>query len=54
MTAVITLESLGQRTRYTALVIHGDEQARRQHEQMGFHVGWGKALEQLVALVKRP
>jgi uncharacterized protein YndB with AHSA1/START domain len=53
MTAVITLEALGPSTRYTALVIHGDEQARKQHEQMGFHAGWGKALDQLVALVKR-
>jgi uncharacterized protein YndB with AHSA1/START domain len=52
MTAIITLESLGQRTKYTALVLHGDEDARRQHEQMGFHDGWGKALEQLVALAR--
>jgi uncharacterized protein YndB with AHSA1/START domain len=49
MTAVIELAALGQRTRYTALVIHGDEAARKQHEQMGFHNGWGKALDQLVA-----
>jgi uncharacterized protein YndB with AHSA1/START domain len=53
MTAVISLESLGGRTRYTALVIHGDEESRKKHEQMGFHDGWGKALDQLVALTKR-
>ena len=48
MTAVITLAPEGAGTRYTALVIHGDAQARATHEQMGFHAGWGKALDQLV------
>jgi uncharacterized protein YndB with AHSA1/START domain len=52
MTAVITLEAQGQGTKYTALVIHADEEARRQHEAMGFHAGWGKALDQLVAMAK--
>jgi uncharacterized protein YndB with AHSA1/START domain len=51
-TAVITLEPAGDGTKYTALVIHGDEDARKQHEEMGFHHGWGKALDQLVALAK--
>jgi uncharacterized protein YndB with AHSA1/START domain len=50
MTAVISLEAIGDATRYRALVIHGDEAARVKHEQMGFHQGWGKALDQLVAL----
>jgi uncharacterized protein YndB with AHSA1/START domain len=53
MTAVISLESMGERTKYTALVIHGDEESRKKHEQMGFHDGWGKALDQLVALAKK-
>ena len=53
MTAVIALESLGQYTKYTALVIHGDEAARLQHERMGFHDGWGKALDQLVTVTKK-
>ena len=25
---------------------------RKKHAEMGFHDGWGKALDQLVALVK--
>jgi len=50
MTAVITLQPRGSGTLYTALVIHGDEASRKTHEQMGFHQGWGKALDQLVAL----
>ncbi len=52
-TAVVSLEPHGNGTKYTALVIHGDEEGRRKHEQMGFHEGWGKALDQLVALVKK-
>ena len=52
-TAVISLAADGKgRTRYTALVIHGDPETRKKHEAMGFHEGWGKALDQLVALVK--
>ncbi|AIE84607.1 SRPBCC family protein [Fimbriimonas ginsengisoli] len=51
-TAVIALESHGSGTKYTATVIHGDERSRKQHEEMGFHDGWGKALDQLVAMVK--
>ena len=53
MTAVITLEPEGAGTRYTALVIHADAQARATHEQMGFHAGWGKALDQLVELARQ-
>ena len=49
-TAVISLETRGKGTKYSALVIHGDEAGRKEHEQMGFHEGWGKALDQLVAL----
>jgi uncharacterized protein YndB with AHSA1/START domain len=51
-TAVIALETLGQGTRYTATALHRDEAGRRQHEDMGFHNGWGAALDQLVAHVK--
>jgi uncharacterized protein YndB with AHSA1/START domain len=51
-TATLTLAPQGSGTRYTALVIHGDEASCRKHEAMGFHEGWGKALDQLVALVK--
>jgi len=53
-TAVISLEPSGSGTKYTALVIHGDEDSRKQHEAMGFHDGWGKAFDQLLALVKQP
>lgn len=40
-------------TRYTATVRHADAAARAAHEAMGFHTGWGAALDQLVALLAR-
>lgn len=51
-TAVIALEPHGSGLKYTALVIHADEEGRRKHEEMGFHEGWGKALDQLVESVR--
>ena len=53
MSAEIWLEPHGSGTRYVATAIHGDEESRRKHEEMGFHPGWGAALDQLVALIKR-
>jgi uncharacterized protein YndB with AHSA1/START domain len=47
-TAAILLEPEGSGTRYTALVMHADEGGREKHESLGFHEGWGTALEQLV------
>ena len=52
--AVITMEPEGRGTRYQALAIHSDDAGARAHEQMGFHTGWGAALDQLVELMKRP
>jgi uncharacterized protein YndB with AHSA1/START domain len=51
-TAVISLESHGSGTRYTAMAIHQTEAGRARHEAMGFQDGWGAALDQLVAMVK--
>lgn len=51
-TAVLTLEQRGKGTKYTALARHGTVEARKQHEAMHFHAGWGAALDQLVAMVK--
>ena len=52
-TAVISLAPHGNGTRYSALVMHSDESGRKQHEAMGFQEGWGKALDQLVAHMKK-
>ncbi len=38
--------------RYIATALHRDEAGRKRHEEMGFVDGWGKALDQLVALAK--
>ncbi len=51
-TAVITLESMGDRTKYSALAIHSDPESKSSHEVMGFHDGWGTALDQLVELAQ--
>ena len=51
--AVITMEQEGQGTRYRALAIHPDVEAREKHDQMGFHTGWSVALDQLVAVMKQ-
>jgi uncharacterized protein YndB with AHSA1/START domain len=48
-TATILLEPHGKGTKYTAIVLHKDVGSRKQHEEMGFHQGWGTALDQLVA-----
>lgn len=51
-TAFIALEPHGKGTKYTATVVHGDEESRTKHDAMGFQEGWGKALDQLVALAR--
>jgi len=51
-TAALLLEPKGSGTRYTAIAIHGNEETRKQHEEMGFHTGWGTVVDQLVAHIK--
>jgi len=48
MSALLSFEEADGRTRYTAVVRHGDVAGREAHEQMGFQRGWGAALDQLV------
>jgi uncharacterized protein YndB with AHSA1/START domain len=52
-TAIITMEPAGSGTRYRAVAVHGSPDLRTRHEEMGFHEGWGAALDQLVELAKR-
>ena len=52
MTAIIALDDTPGGTKYTATVIHADEESCQKHAAMGFHHGWGAALDQLVALAK--
>jgi uncharacterized protein YndB with AHSA1/START domain len=52
-TAIIEIEPHGRGTRYTATAMHRDEASCQKHDQMGFHEGWGKCIDQLEALLKR-
>jgi len=52
MTGVVTFDDLGDgSTLYVARALHWTAQNKRAHEEMGFHEGWGKATDQLEALV---
>ena len=52
-TGIITLADHNGGTKYRATVIHATEAECQQHAAMGFESGWGAALDQLVAMVKR-
>jgi uncharacterized protein YndB with AHSA1/START domain len=51
-TAYLLLDGNGDSTRYTAVAMHGNEEARKKHEDMGFHDGWGTVVAQMVAFIK--
>ncbi len=51
-TATITMEPAGAGTAYRAVARHGSAELKVQHEDMGFHDGWGAALDQLVELAR--
>ncbi len=53
MVAETTFEDTGEgQTRYTARALHWTVEARKEHEEMGFHEGWGKAADQLKELAR--
>lgn len=52
MTAIVTFDDEGGKTRYVATARHWTMEDRAAHEQMGFHTGWGIAADQLEALAK--
>lgn len=52
-TAVLELSPAGANTRYRAIAIHGDEAARKSHEEMGFHNGWNTVVDQMVDYIRR-
>lgn len=51
MTADLSFSPERSGTLYRARVMHKDDEDRRKHEDMGFAAGWGKALDQMVALL---
>lgn len=52
MTAIITFADHPQGTDYRAHVMHKSKADRDNHEEMGFHDGWGTVAEQLAKLVE--
>jgi uncharacterized protein YndB with AHSA1/START domain len=52
MTGIITFDPVPGGTQYRGIALHADAEARARHEAMGFHEGWGKATDQLVALAR--
>ncbi|MAY63409.1 MAG: polyketide cyclase [Rhizobiales bacterium] len=51
--ATLSFSDEGKATRYRAVVRHFSEEAKKKHEDMGFHSGWNAAADQLEALAKR-
>jgi uncharacterized protein YndB with AHSA1/START domain len=51
-TAIITMEPSGSGTLYRAVAVHGSADLKAKHDEMGFHDGWGAALDQLVEVAK--
>lgn len=53
MVGIFTFEDAeGGKTRYTAAARHWTEEAKTQHEQMGFEQGWGQVAGQLAAIAE--
>ena len=44
---IITFADEKDGCRYTATVLHADDETREQHEQMGFFEGWNIVIDQL-------
>lgn len=53
MTAIVTFEPQGGKTKYTAKAMHWTAEDRVAHEKMGFHEGWGAAADQLADLLTK-
>ncbi|MDH2326936.1 SRPBCC family protein [Cereibacter sp. SYSU M97828] len=53
MTAILLLDDTPDGgTAYTAIARHRSPEARKSHEDMGFHDGWGTVADQLEAYAK--
>lgn len=54
MVAEVTFEDAGEgRTHYVARARHWTDEARKEHEAMGFHEGWNAVADQLEDLANR-
>lgn len=53
MTAIVTFEDWGEKTKYTARALHKSPADREKHEAMGFHQGWGESLDRLATYLEK-
>lgn len=54
MVAEVTFEDAGAgKTKYRAVARHWNEEAKKEHEAMGFHPGWTQCAMQLQELAQR-
>lgn len=53
LSAIMTLETEQQGTRYSVRVLHKNAADSRKHEEMGFQEGWGTTIAQLAAFVEK-
>ncbi len=53
MTAIITMEDEGRKTKYAARVLHWSAADLEEHVKMGFHDGWGTCADQLAAVAAK-
>lgn len=51
-TMIIEMSGEDGRTRYVVHALHWTEEARKQHEETGFHEGWKHTSRQLEALAR--
>ena len=51
-TCELTFADEGGKTRYIARAKHWSAETRKQHEERGFHQGWGQCADQLEALAR--
>lgn len=52
ITGIFTLADEGAGTRYTARCLHRNDADCKNHEEMGFFAGWGKAITQLAEVAQ--
>jgi uncharacterized protein YndB with AHSA1/START domain len=53
VTAIVTFEELGGKTKYTARALHKSSLDRERHRQMGFYQGWSESLDRLAACLAK-
>lgn len=51
--SIITLEEISEGTRYTAVVLHKNENDSKKHAELGFEQAWSTCIEQLGKVAER-